>query len=90
MIYELTSQERQELAVLLARIETGELGPRRVAVELLLARKVIGALRRLLPAQLDAYSRDVRAALDRMPLLSEAPAWKALSSEHYEQRNLIP
>lgn len=89
MHYSLTPQEREDLAALALRVETGEISVRRLAVEAILSRRLVAEVRRIYPANLRAISPDAHKALGRIPLQSEKPGWESLTSPHFEQPDLI-
>lgn len=85
----LSTTEREELSALLLKIETGEISHRRVAVELLLLRKLLAEVRRINPPNLRSISSGAKQVLDRIPVASARPLWDSLAAEHFEQQPLI-
>lgn len=89
MIYKLTDDEREEVHNLQLRLDLAEIPARRIAVELVLLRRLAAEVRRITPHHLRHFAPLARDLLDRIPLAGQKPAWDQLTAEHFEQKGLL-
>ncbi len=88
-VYQLTPEEREEVAALQLALELEQLHPRRTATEIVLLRRLALEVRRILPRHLQHFAPVAFDLIQRIPLPGQKPAWDSLTAEHFEQPDLL-